>query len=83
MMALFILSLAISLAVLIAQHDYQAAGFSGSLVVCPDVANSTSYTNLGNTTCMCVDILRKYDASVQSVVKKQKRKLGRFFYNFF
>ncbi|ATY58501.1 hypothetical protein A9K55_003041 [Cordyceps militaris] len=66
MMALFILSLAISLAVLIAQHDYQAVGFSGSLVVCPDVSNSTSYTNLGNTT-----------------LEKEKRALGRVFYNFF
>lgn len=82
MMALFFLSLAISITVLISQQESQAAGFSGSVVVCPDVVNSTTYTDLSNNTCTCVDILRKNKGSVASVIKEDERALGRFLYNF-
>jgi hypothetical protein len=82
MMGLFFLSLAISITVLISQQESQAAGFSGSVVVCPDVVNSTTYTNLSNDTCTCVDILRKNRGSVVRIIKEEERALGRFLYNF-
>lgn len=82
MMALFFLSLAISISVLISQQEGQAAGFSASVVVCPEVLNGTTYATLSNETCTCVDILRQYEGSVASVIRREERVLGRFIYNF-
>lgn len=82
MMALFFLSLAISIAVLISQQEGQAAGFAASVVVCPEVSNGTTFAKLSNETCTCVDILRRYKGSVASVIRKEERVLGRFIYNF-
>lgn len=81
-MALFFLSLAISIAVLISQRESQVTGFAGSVVVCPNVANSSTFMNVSNDTCTCVDILRKYDGSVTSVINKEENAAARFLYNF-
>jgi len=80
---LFLATFAISIMYLISQQKVEAEGFSASVVVCPDYANSTKFVELENNTCSCIDVKRAYNKSVSSVVAKEGSTVGRFIYNFF
>ncbi|KAE8441912.1 hypothetical protein EG329_004170 [Mollisiaceae sp. DMI_Dod_QoI] len=62
---------------------YQSEEFKASIVVCPNIVNSTlGAVALNNETCTCVDIQRPFVLPIQTVLDGDKSALSRLISNF-
>ncbi|KAE9366567.1 hypothetical protein N431DRAFT_445288 [Stipitochalara longipes BDJ] len=61
----------------------QSQAFNAAVVVCPDIANSTSgLQTLNNATCTCVDIHRQLILPIKTVLEGDSSALSRLISNF-
>ena len=61
----------------------QSQGFNAAVVVCPDIANSTSGAQtFNNATCTCVDIHRQLIMPIKTVLEGDSSALSRLISNF-